>query len=115
MATLTVEIRGSAQLKILDHVVFPNPATVESDFILRHNRPGENILVHMEVFSMDGKILFSDSRRFVRAENPIEELTWIFFQNPGKYPVKGTYIYRLSLTSEQDNSSDSVSGKILIR
>lgn len=115
LVTIPVEIRGSRKIQILEHVVFPNPTTVNSEFIFTHNRPGENIQVSLEVFSMRGEILFSDSWRFVKAENQIRDLSWFFLQNQTKYPAKGTYIYRLSLLSEQDNSSDSVSGKIVIR
>ncbi len=115
LVTVPVEIRGSQRIQILQHVVFPNPTSVNSEFIFTHNRPGENIQVDLEVFSMSGQILFSDSRRFVRAENQIRDLSWFFLQNQTKYPAKGTYIYRLSLRSEQDNSSDFVSGKIVIR
>lgn len=112
---VSIEIRGTNEVKILDHKAFPNPASSDCDFTLRHNRPGENIQVSLEVFSLTGQILFSESKRFVRAENEISVSRWFFLQNQTKYPVKGTYIYRLSLISEQDNSSDSVGGKILIR
>jgi hypothetical protein len=113
--SLEVEIKGSNLMQILEHKVYPNPATVESNFEIRHNRPGENLNLILEVYSLMGQILFTESFRLVRAEENVHSLSWIFLQSRSKYPAKGTYIYKLALQSESDFSSDSVSGKIIIR
>ncbi len=110
-----ITVEGSETLKILNHKTFPNPTSIESKFSIEHNRPGENILIDLSVYQTDGKILFSNSQRLVKAEAIINNLSWVFYQNQTKYPAKGTYIYKLTLQSEQDNSFDSVSGKIVIQ
>ena len=110
-----LEIRGSGQLEIISHKAYPNPATVESRFELSHNRPGENLNLTFEVFSLTGQILFSEVFRLVKAEENIRDLSWIFFQSQTKYPAKGTYIYKLTLQSEIDSTADSVSGKLVIQ
>ena len=107
-------VEGSQKIRILNHKTFPNPTSSESRFSFEHNRPGENILLTIAVFNLEGKILFTQNQRFVKADSTIGDLSWIFSQNQTKYPAKGTYIYKLSLQSEQDNSSDTVSGKIVI-
>jgi hypothetical protein len=113
--TFEVEIEGSSTLKILQHKVYPNPASTESNFEIRHNRPGENLNLTLAVYSLSGQILFSETFRLVSAEEIIDNLSWIFFQSQSKYPAKGTYIYKLDLYSESDLTSDSVSGKIVIQ
>jgi hypothetical protein len=110
-----LEIRGSEQLEIISHKAYPNPATVESRFELSHNRPGENLNLTFEVFSLTGQILFSEVFRLIKAEENIRDLSWIFFQSQTKYPAKGTYIYKLTLQSEIDSTADSVSGKLVIQ
>lgn len=115
ISVLEVEIRGSETLKILNHSTFPNPASSQSNFEIRHNRPGENLNLNLEVYSMIGQILFSKTFRLVKAEESIHDLSWIFLQNQTKYPAKGTYIYKLTLQSESDFTADSVSGKIIIK
>ncbi|WP_111670516.1 type IX secretion system sortase PorU [Algoriphagus litoralis] len=112
---MEVEIRGSRTLKITEHTVYPNPATSESNFLIRHNRPGENLNLSLAVYSLTGQILFSESFRLLRAEEIIDDLSWIFLQSQSKYPAKGTYIYKLDIYSESDLTSDSVSGKIVIQ
>lgn len=111
----TIEVRGSNKIKILKHAVFPNPSSVQSNFYFAHNRPGENLMATLEVYSLSGQILFSESRRLVKAQEMINDWNWIFFQSKSKYPGKGTYIYNLSLYSESDFTSDTVSGKLVIQ
>jgi len=110
-----IEVRGSEQIKILEHLVYPNPSSDQSNFYFIHNRPGENLMATLEVYSLSGQILFSESRRLVKAQEMINDWNWIFFQSKSKYPGKGTYIYNLSLYSESDFTSDSVSGKLVIQ
>ena len=112
---LEIEIEGSDQLQIINHKTYPNPASVESNFEIRHNRPGENLNLTFEVFTTSGQILFSESFRLVKAEEIIRDLSWIFFQSQTKYPAKGTYIYKLTLQSESDFTVDSASGKLVIQ
>ncbi|SFU17879.1 Peptidase family C25 [Algoriphagus locisalis] len=108
-------VEGSDKLRILNHKTYPNPASIESNFELEHNQPGENLLVTLAVYQTDGKTLFIESERLVKATAQIDDLSWLFLQSQTKYPAKGTYIYKLTLQSELDNSVDSVSGLILIQ
>ena len=113
-AIFEIRVEGSNRIQILNHVVYPNPADQEAVFKLTHNRPGENLLIELEVYSLTGSILFSASRRLVEAESRIEGFRWIFLQSQSKIPAKGTYIYKLTLSSEADSSVASESGKLII-
>lgn len=113
--TVQLEVRGSLDLQILEFQTFPNPAREKSVFKVMHNRPRENLFVEIEVYSMLGNKIFSLSKRYVQADQNLRDLEWNFFHNKTKYPVKGTYIYKLKLQSEKDGSSDVKSGKIIIQ
>jgi hypothetical protein len=108
-------VEGSSRLQILKHKTYPNPAESESNFEITHNRQGENLVAVLSVYNTIGQILFSESFRFVKAEAEISGLSWLFYQSQTKYPAKGTYIYKLSLQSETDNSVATTSGKIVIK
>jgi hypothetical protein len=113
--TQEVEIKDSHRLQILTHKVYPNPTSKASNFEFSHNRPGENLRLSLEVFSPSGQILFKENSRLLNSGQIISDLTWSFLQSQTQYPAKGTYIYKLSLLSESDFTSDSVSGKIVIQ
>jgi hypothetical protein len=112
--TIEVEVKGSNRIQILSHKVFPNPASEKASFEIVHNRANQNLLLTLEIYSSNGSILFSERIRLVKAPEKIEDLTWKFFQNQTKFPAKGTYIYKLRLQSELDNSFDFRSGKLVI-
>lgn len=113
--SVIVEVRGSDQFRILDLKNFPNPAETETHFEFTHNRPGENLNARLRVVNLTGQILFDKVYRYVKADPKISGLSWFFLQNQTNYPPKGSYIYTLSLTSEKDNSSASLNGKIVIK
>jgi hypothetical protein len=110
-----IQVEGSQRIQITRHLTFPNPTESESNFIIEHNMPGKNLLMTLSIYTLKGQILFSKSDRLVKADALVEGLTWIFSKSQTKYPAKGTYIYILTLQSETDNSSDTVSGKIVIQ
>jgi hypothetical protein len=110
-----IEIKGSLELKILGHTTYPNPATESSKFRLTHNRPNETLNLELKIYSILGSEIFSMTRRYVEADFLLDEIEWNFFRSTTKYPVKGTYIYTLMLSSEKDNSSATKSGKIIIQ
>jgi hypothetical protein len=108
-------VEGSDKLRILKHKTYPNPTQIESHFQVEHNQPGKNLILTLAIYQTDGKILFTENERLVKADAQIEDLSWFFLQKQTKYPAKGTYIYKLTLQSEFDNSTDSVSGLIVIQ
>jgi hypothetical protein len=108
-------VEGSTQLRLLSHHVFPNPASEKSSFIFQHNRPNENLVTNLTLYSLTGQILFTEEKRFIKAAERLTAGEWIFLQPKTKYPAKGTYIYRLTLLSETSGNRDSVSGKLVIQ
>ena len=115
MQSLEVEVEGSLQLRITEHLTYPNPATEYTRFRWTHNRPGENLYMSLRIFNILGSEIFSEALRFPNASAVLEGMEWIFLQSKTKYPAKGTYIYELVLQSEADGTSDRKSGKLLIQ
>jgi len=113
--TFNLLVEGSLRLQILEHISYPNPTNENSKFIITHNRPNENLYLEFQVYSVKGDKIFSTNQRYVEAEEILDDFEWNFFHNKTKYPAKGTYIYRLMLKSEKDNTFDVKSGKIIIQ
>jgi hypothetical protein len=113
--TFSLLVEGSTQLRLLSHQVFPNPASEKSSFVFQHNRPNENLIATLTIYSMTGQILFTEEKRFIKAAKTIAAWDWIFLQPKTKYPAKGTYIYNLTLLSESSGERDSASGKLVIQ
>ncbi len=116
-STTTLQLRVEGSLKFLVETVrsFPNPASNEVHFFISHNRPGENLLLNLSIFSLSGSEIFSLQRRFPKAERFLTDIQWIFLQSKTKYPAKGTYLYQIELFSEEDGTSGRKGGKIIIQ
>lgn len=112
---LQIRVEGSLKLQIETVGSFPNPASDEVRFFISHNRPGENLLLNVSIFSLSGSEIFSLQRRFPKAERFLTDIQWIFLQSKTKYPAKGTYLYQIELFSEEDGTSGSKGGKIIIQ
>lgn len=110
-----VIVDGSQRIKILENITYPNPTSELSKFKIKHNRPGENLMLQVRVFTLTGSEIFKANRRYVMADYLLDDFEWKFFHSKTNYPVKGTYIYELQLTSELDNTMDRKSGKIIIK
>ncbi|WP_162343075.1 type IX secretion system sortase PorU [Cyclobacterium salsum] len=113
--TLEVRVEGSIRLTVDRVRSFPNPASDVVHFFISHNRPGENLLLNLRIFSLSGREIFSLERRFPKAERFLTDIQWIFLQSKTKYPAKGTYLYQIELFSEGDGTSGSKGGKIIIQ
>ena len=113
--TFSIEVRNSTRLQVISHQIYPNPATEKASIRFQHNRPLENLFATWTLFSLDGQVLFSEEKRFIKAPEILEEWDWIFLQHKTKYPAKGTYIYKLTLRSESSLQEDLVSGKLVIQ
>src|SRR5690554_4875016 len=112
---MEINVSDSRKIRILTHLVFPNPASIFSEFQLSHNREGENLLLGLKFILCPGAKIFSQSRRFPKADSVLDNVSWFFMQSKTEYPAKGTYLYVLELKSEADGSLDRKSGKILIQ
>ncbi|SHN22096.1 Peptidase family C25 [Cyclobacterium lianum] len=110
-----IEVRGSLQMQLEEVLPFPNPASEQVGFRVTHNRPGENLILKLNVFSNSGGEIFSLQRRFPKAERSLKDIQWIFLQSKTKYPAKGTYLYEINLQSEEDGASERKGGKIIIQ
>ncbi|WP_194774364.1 type IX secretion system sortase PorU [Pararhodonellum marinum] len=113
--TIEIIVEGSLTASITHHVVYPNPSSTNSTFKFTHNRPGENLIVQLRVFSLAGSEIYSSSRRYANAQTEIGDFVWNYFDHKTKFPVKGTYIYQLELISESDGTFDQKSGKLIIQ
>ncbi len=110
-----IVVSGSKSIKILHKTTYPNPSEDYSKFRIMHNRSGENLILQLRVFTSSGHEIYHATKRYLRADYLLDDFEWNFFHSKTNYPVKGTYIYELQLTSEFDNTSDKTSGKILIK
>lgn len=104
---VSIEFRvvNSAQFS-LEHVLnYPNPFTTRTTFWFNHNRPGEELSVHIQVFTVSGKLVKSLKRTIISTGNRSSEVEWDGRDEYGSKIGRGVYIYRLQVRTPDGKSA----------
>lgn len=90
-----------------------NPASVEANFYLSHDRPDAQIEVTISVYDMLGRPVWqsvSKGRSDMYLSSPV---TWDLRDNAGHRVTRGIYLYRASIR-EGDNVSETATRRIAV-
>ena len=105
-------VEGQAP-KIFDAYSDANPASVEANFYVSHNRPDAMLTVTVDILDLDGRLLWSDSnkgRADMFLSSPIH---WDLCNSAGHRVPRGIYIYRVTVSTGSGETS-SVSKRIAV-
>lgn len=84
----------------LSHVLnYPNPFTTRTQFWFEHNKPGQDLLVRLQVFTISGRIIKMMQQTINTEGNRSNELEWDGRDEYGDKVGKGVYFYKLSVTA----------------
>ena len=84
----------------LNHVLnYPNPFTTKTQFWFEHNRPGENLQVKVEIFTLTGRLIKSVKQTINSTGNRSSEVEWNGRDEYGEKVGRGVYLYRLTVIS----------------
>ncbi|MES1216136.1 MAG: type IX secretion system sortase PorU [Bacteroidota bacterium] len=99
---------------VLDHVLnYPNPFTTNTHFWFEHNKPGQNLQVKLQVFTLAGRLIKSLKQTINTAGNRSDELEWNGKDEFGDKVGRGVYIFKLSVTDPENKRKEKV-GKLVI-
>ncbi len=88
----------SALPEIYEVYTYVNPASVEANFYISHNRPDELLTVTMSVYNLMGSLVWSktvtDRNMFTSAP-----ITWNLHDLGGHRVVRGIYIYKAEISA----------------
>lgn len=82
----------------ISHVLnYPNPFTTNTQFWFEHNKPAQNLLVRVQIFTVSGRIIKMIERTINTAGNRSSELIWDGLDQYGQKVGRGVYLYKLSV------------------
>lgn len=99
--------------KLYDVYTDTNPASVEANFYLSHDRPDTNVEVKIQIFNLLGQPIWTSvtsGRSDMYLTTPV---TWDLTDNAGRRVGRGIYIYRASVIADGQESS-TISHKIAV-
>jgi hypothetical protein len=104
----TIEFRVIKQENFtLDHVLnYPNPFTTNTQFWFDHNRPGEELTVTIQVYTVSGKLVKSIRQTIFSPGNRSSEVQWNGRDDYGNSIGRGVYIYRLRVQTNDGKMAE---------
>lgn len=106
-ATASVDFFVNPDLapKIFDVYSDANPATVNANFYVSHNRPEAMLTVKIEIYDLGGNRVWSSEstgRADMYTSTPVN---WNLTNSAGQKVTRGIYLYRTTVTSGGDSST----------
>lgn len=99
-ATINFNVVTGLAPNIYDVYTNSNPASVEANFYLKHDRPDATITVTIEVFDLLGRPVWSKTETGRSDMFTSFPITWNLCDNAGRRVSRGIYVYRASITTD---------------
>ncbi len=94
---------------ILSHVLnYPNPFTTKTQFWFEHNRPGQNLQIKIQIFTIAGKVVKTIKQTINDAGNRSFEVEWDGRDDYGDKLGRGVYLYRLTVIAPDNKKKERV-------
>ena len=96
-------VAGNDDLKITRVLNYPNPFIDYTEFWFNHNRPFEPLEVMVQVFTVSGKLVWSQNQIANTNGFLFREMSWDGRDDFGDKIGKGVYVYKLTVKSTLTN------------
>ena len=78
---------------------YPNPFTTQTQFWFEHNKPGIDLQVRVQIFTVSGRIIKMIQQTINTVGTRSSELEWNGRDEYGDKLGRGTYLFKLSVTA----------------
>ncbi len=85
---------------VISHVLnYPNPFTTRTNFWFEHNKPGVELQVGIQIFTVTGRVIKVINQAINTTGNRSSEVEWDGRDEYGNKVGRGVYLYKLSVTA----------------
>ena len=103
-STSSVQFNVGKELKIFNILNYPNPFSVQTNWVVTQNRYSELLDINLEITDLTGRKIYGHQKSSVSRGYEIDDLSWLPDLS-GPVPGNGIYIYRIVVKDQQGNSS----------
>ncbi len=96
-------VAQSAELALKHVLNYPNPFTDNTAFWFEHNRPNDQLMITVQVFTLGGRVVKTLQQSIVAEGFRVDSITWDGRDDFGNRIGRGTYVYKLTVRSLTDN------------
>lgn len=98
--TITFNVVNGLAPEIADVYCAANPASVETSFYVKHNRPDAVMTVTIEVYDLMGRMVWSTTQAGRSDMYTSTPVTWDLTDSGGRRVPRGIYVYRATITTD---------------
>jgi len=92
---------------------YPNPFTTRTQFWFEHNKPGLDLQVRLQIFTVTGRVIKTFQKTINTIGNRSSELEWDGKDEYGDKVAKGVYLYKLSVTAPNKLRKEKIEKLVL--
>jgi hypothetical protein len=99
---------------ILENLLnYPNPFFSETNIILEHNRPDNELIVTIYIYSIDGRVIKTITTEVTSSGYTLPPILWDGNDDGGRRVGKGIYPYSVTVVTGEGETA-RVSGRMII-
>ena len=98
---------------VLTHVLnYPNPFTTSTYFQFEHNRPGVEMNLQVQIYTISGRLIKTIEREAYMTDGyRVNDLYWDGLDDSGGQLAKGIYVYKIRVAYNINGQKDVVESK----
>lgn len=108
-------VAESAELALSHVLNYPNPFTTNTAFWFEHNRPGEPLLVTVQIFTVSGKVVKTIQQQVTTEGFRVDDIYWDGLDEYGDEIGKGVYVYKITVTAPDGEQAEEYEKLVLLR
>lgn len=107
---------ASSEDLALEHVLnYPNPFTTNTQFFFEHNKPGQELDVKIDVFTVAGKLVKTLDGRYFSNGYRVGPIAWNGRDEFGDPLAKGVYLYKIAVKTPVGESIEKFERLVILR
>jgi hypothetical protein len=112
--TLNFVVVSAAILNLENVLNYPNPFVNYTEFWFNHNKPNEPLEVHVQIFTVAGKLVKTINQNVQTTGTLSRNITWNGLDDFGHKIGKGVYVYKLRVLATSSNLVSEKYEKLVI-
>ncbi|MDO6392491.1 type IX secretion system sortase PorU [Pontibacter sp. BT731] len=107
-------VSNNEKLTITQLLNYPNPFSTSTTFHFDHNRAGENLDIHIQIFSVSGKLVKTLQGTSYASKSHQDEINWNGRDEFNDTLARGVYVYRIIVRSQYDGATATSFEKLVL-
>lgn len=108
-------VAKSAELALSHVINYPNPFTDHTNFWFEHNKPGVPMTVTVQVLTLSGRVVKTLQRQITPDGYRIDDISWDGLDDFGNKIGRGTYIYQLNVTTQDQQTARKIERLVILK